>query len=134
MGKALGAMIAMVLVLAALASWPAGRAGAVAADGDCDPSSSFERLAAAHVLDREGVARNRRIIEAAQAHANANLNCTVDASSADWTTSLWREEGRGWRLAFRTISTLFPDHPHVYIIGVDLDDDARPVATNVLFR
>lgn len=141
MTKALGATIATALVLAALASWPGGRANAVASPSGCDPAAppldpfaSFERLAAAHVLDRDGLARERRLVEAARTYANARLNCTVDASDADWATSLWREDGRGWRVAFRAVVALIPDDPHVTIIGVDLDDDAVPVAANVFFR
>lgn len=141
MVKALGTTLAMLLVLVALASWPSGRAGGVATPLDCDPSGALagvstpqEILAAAHVLDRDGLARERRLVAAAQVHANARLNCTVDADSDDWTTSLWRVEGGGWRVAFRTISALIPDDPHVYMIGVDLDADAHPVAADVLFR
>ncbi len=141
MDKALGALIATAMVLAALASWPTGRAGDFAADRGCDasspapdPSTAFENLAASHVLDRDGLASNHRLVEAAQAYANANRNCTVDASSADWTTSLWREPGRGWRVAFRTISAILPDDPRIYLIGVDLDDDGKPIAANVVFR
>lgn len=135
MTKALGAMIATAVVLAALTSWPAGRAGNVSPPCEfVTHSPSFESLAASHVLGRDGLARERRLVEAAQDYANARLNCTVDASDADWTTSLWREDGRGWRVAFRTVVALIPDDPHVTIIGVDLDDDARPVAANVFFR
>ena len=135
MRKALGAMIATAMVLATLTFWPAGRAGDVApACEAATPSPSFESLAASHALDRDGLARERRLVEAAQTYANAHLNCTVDASDADWTTSLWREDGRGWRVAFRTVVALIPGDPHVTIIGVDLDGDARPVAANVLFR
>jgi hypothetical protein len=140
MNKAIGMMGATVVILAALAAWPSGRAGNVSSAPGCEPfapSPEFptpaEALAASHVLDRDGLARERRLVGAAQAYANARLNCTVDAASADWTTSLWREEA-GWRVAFRTISALIPDDPHVYMIGVDLDDDAKAVGADVLFR
>jgi hypothetical protein len=141
MDKALGAMAATVVILAALVAWPSGRAGDVASASGCDPlptspefPTPMEAIAAAHVLDSDGLARERLMVEAAQAYANARLNCTVDPSSPAWTTSLWREGGRGWRVAFRTITTLIPGDPHVYLIAVDLDDDAKALGADVLFR
>ncbi|WP_337177502.1 hypothetical protein [Paludisphaera sp.] len=141
MNKALGAFAATVVILAALAAWPSGRAGDVASVADCDPLATspefptpLEALAGAHVLDRDGIARERLVVEAARDYANARLNCTVDPSSPAWTTSLWREGGGGWRVAFRTIIAVVPDHPRVYLIAVELDDDARALGANVLFR
>ena len=141
MSKAFGAVVATVLVLAALAARPTGRSEDLATASGCEPPAlspqfptPLEARAAANVLDRDGLAREQLMVEAAQAYANARLNCTVDSSSAAWTTSLWREGNRGWRVTFRTITTLIPDDPHVYMIAVDLDDEAKAVGADVLFR
>lgn len=131
MGKALGMLLATTTVLVSLAAWPSEEATPTPAVAVETP---LEAIAAANVLDRDGMARERRFVEAAASHANARLNCVVDPSSPDWTTSLWTENGRGRRVAFRTLNTLFPDDPHVYLIVVDLDDAAAVLGTNVLFR
>ncbi len=141
MGKILGATFATALVVVAVAAWSSGGALVVASGPDAVPavvaperSILLEDVAATHVLDRDGLARERRLVAAAQDHANARLNCVIDAASPDWTVSLWRAGDGGWRVAFRTVSTLFPADPHVYLIVVDLDDDGEPTGADVLFR